>query len=83
MTDYTTIRVSKAAKESAQEAKRNGETWNDYHDRHFVHTSKLDDMATEIERLSDHVEAVTREYRDLKREFHEIKVMLGSEDFDP
>ena len=30
MTDYTTIRVSKAAKESAQEAKRNGETWNDY-----------------------------------------------------
>ena len=30
MTDYTTIRVSKAAKESAQEAKRDGETWNDY-----------------------------------------------------
>ena len=30
MTDYTTIRVSKAAKESAHEAKRDGETWNDY-----------------------------------------------------
>ena len=30
MTDYTTIRVSKAAKESAQESKRDGETWNDY-----------------------------------------------------
>ena len=30
MTDYTTIRVSKAAKESAQKAKRDGETWNDY-----------------------------------------------------
>ena len=30
MTDYTTIRVSKEAKESAQEAKRDGETWNDY-----------------------------------------------------
>ena len=30
MTDYTTIRVSKAAKELAQEAKRDGETWNDY-----------------------------------------------------
>jgi len=30
MTDYTTIRVSKAAKASAQEAKRDGETWNDY-----------------------------------------------------
>ena len=30
MTEYTTIRVSKAAKESAQEAKRDGETWNDY-----------------------------------------------------
>ena len=30
MTDYTTIRVSKAAKVSAQESKRDGETWNDY-----------------------------------------------------
>ena len=30
MTEYTTIRVSKAAKESAQESKRDGETWNDY-----------------------------------------------------
>ena len=30
MTDYTTIRVSKAAKESAQEAKMDGETRNDY-----------------------------------------------------
>ena len=30
MTEYTTIRVSKAAKESAQEAKREAETWNDY-----------------------------------------------------
>jgi len=30
MTEYTTIRVSKAAKASAQEAKRDGETWNDY-----------------------------------------------------
>ena len=30
MTEYTTIRVSKAAKESAQEAKKDGETWNDY-----------------------------------------------------
>ena len=30
MTDYTTIRLSKAAKESAQKAKRDGETWNDY-----------------------------------------------------
>ena len=30
MTDYTTIRVSKDAKEAAQEAKRDGETWNEY-----------------------------------------------------
>ena len=30
MTDYTTIRVSKEAKEAAQEAKRDGETWNEY-----------------------------------------------------
>lgn len=30
MTEYTTIRVSKDAKEAAQEAKRDGETWNEY-----------------------------------------------------
>ena len=30
MTDYTTIRVSKDAKAQAQEAKRDGETWNEY-----------------------------------------------------
>jgi len=30
MTEYTTIRVSKDAKEAAQEAKREGETWNEY-----------------------------------------------------
>ena len=60
-----------------------GLSWSDYHDRHFVHTSELDDMATEIERLSEHVEAVTREYRDLKRELHETRVLLESEDFDP
>ena len=30
MTDYTTIRVSKDAKAEAQEAKRDGETWNEY-----------------------------------------------------
>jgi len=30
MTEYTTIRVSKEAKEAAQEAKRDGETWNEY-----------------------------------------------------
>jgi len=30
MTEYTTIRVSKDAKAKAQEAKRDGETWNEY-----------------------------------------------------
>jgi len=60
-----------------------GLSWSDYHDRYFVHTSELDDMATEIERLREHVEAVTNEYRDLKREFHEIKVLLDSEEFNP
>jgi len=30
MTDYTTIRVSQAAKAEAQQAKRDNETWNDY-----------------------------------------------------
>ena len=60
-----------------------GLSWSDYHDRHFVHTSELDDMATEIERLREHVEAVTREYCDLKRELHEVRVLLESDEFNP
>lgn len=62
--------------------KESGLTWEEYHQRRFVHVDELDDMADEINRLTEHVDAVTREYRDLKREFHEIKVMLQSEDFD-
>jgi hypothetical protein len=30
MTDYTTIRVTEAAKEQADESKRDSETWDDY-----------------------------------------------------
>jgi hypothetical protein len=28
--DYTSIRVTEAAKEAAEESKRDGETWNEY-----------------------------------------------------
>ena len=65
------------------EKEASGLTWDEFHDRRFVHTDELDDMATEIERLNEHVDAVMREYRDLKREFHEIRIMLESEEFDP
>ena len=30
MTEYTSIRVTKAAKEAAQESKADSETWNEY-----------------------------------------------------
>jgi len=30
MTEYTSIRVTQAAKEAAEDSKRDGETWNEY-----------------------------------------------------
>jgi hypothetical protein len=60
-----------------------GLTWSEYHDRQFVHVNDLDDATATLEELREHVEACTREYRDLKREFHELRVLLESEDLDP
>ena len=58
-------------------------TWDDYHSEKFVHVDELGELRTEIERINQHLEAVTTEYKSLKREFHELKVMLESEEFDP
>ena len=58
MTEYTSIRVTKAAKEAAQESKADSETWNEYLQRctdnppelkEFVDAESLDTGAAELE----------------------------------
>ena len=76
MTEYTSIRVTKAAKEAAQESKADSETWNEYLQRctdnppeirEFVEAESLDtgtDDLDEVKELMDKVkrlESMTRE----------------------
>ena len=58
MTEYTSIRVTKAAKEAAQESKADSETWNEYLQRctdnppeirEFVDAGSLDTGTAELE----------------------------------
>jgi len=58
MTEYTSIRVTKAAKEAAQESKADSETWNEYLQRctdnppeirEFVDADKINTGTAEVE----------------------------------
>jgi hypothetical protein len=57
MTEYTTIRVSEAAKAAAQDAKRDDETWNDYIQRCTdtpPNTTELVPVEDALAELRDH-----------------------------
>jgi len=60
-----------------------GLTWDEFHDRRFVHVDDLDGATATLEQLDETVRALRNEYRDLKRELSEVRVLLESEDFDP
>jgi len=62
------------------EKEASGLTWDEFHRERFVH---VDDVAAaEVDRVTDHLDAVMREYREMKRELHEVRVMLKSDEFD-
>ena len=58
-----------------------GLSWNDYIEQRLVHVDDIPE--SELEEIREHLEAVRNEYRDLKRELFEVRVMLESEEFDP
>lgn len=58
-----------------------GLTWDEFVQRRLVHVDDIPE--SELAEINDHLEAVRNEYRDLKRELFEVRVMLESEDFDP
>lgn len=60
-----------------------GLTWDEYHQRKFVHEDDLEGLAETILTLQEHVEAVENEYKALRRELYEVRVLVESEEFDP
>ena len=80
MTEYTSIRVTKAAKEAAQESKADGETWNEYLQRctdnppelkEFVEAGDLSDRLERIEAMTQEAtnaaQSADRKLEDLSR----------------
>jgi hypothetical protein len=53
-------------------------TWDEFHRERFVHVDDL--AAAEIDRVCEHLDAVKREYRQMKRELHETRVLLDDGD---
>jgi len=69
-------------KERHRERKeRSGLSWNDYVDQRLVHVDDIPE--SELAEIREHLEAVRNEYRDLKRELHEVRALVESEEFDP
>ena len=60
------------------EKQESGLTWDEFHRQRFVH---VDDIATaQVDQVCEHLDAVKREYQQLKRELHEVRVLAGYED---
>jgi len=57
-----------------------GLTWDEFVTQRLVH---VDDIPSEqLEELQTHLEAVRNEYRDLKCEVHEVRVLAASDEYD-
>ena len=76
MTEYTSIRVTKAAKEAAQESKAESETWNEFLQRctenppeikRFVEGSATNTVQLEATEYSKIAEEVTHKLEGLQR----------------
>ncbi|QAS68899.1 hypothetical protein HFTV1-gp66 [Haloferax tailed virus 1] len=64
------------------EKAESGLTWDDFHQRRFVHVDELDDATQTLAELTENVSALMTEWKETRRELHEIKVLLKSEEFD-
>jgi len=54
-----------------------GLSWDEYHARYFVHRHELDDLHTQIETLTEHVEANKNTYQKMQRELHEVRALVN------
>ena len=57
-----------------------GLTWDEFVDQRLIH---VDDIAdSKLDDLTEHLDAVRNEYRDLKREIHEVRALAESDEYD-
>ena len=63
-----------------EEKQKSGLTWDEFHRERFVHVDSI--AAAEVEQVCEHLDAVKREYQQLKRELFELRVLAGYEDKD-
>ena len=57
-----------------------GLTWDEFHRQRFVHVDDI--AAAQVEQVCEHLDAVKREYQQLKRELFELRVLAGYEESD-
>ena len=62
------------------EKAESGLTWDEFHRERFVHVDDI--AAAQVEQVCEHLDAVKREYQQLKRELFELRVLAGYEDPD-
>ena len=62
------------------EKQESGLTWDEFHRERFVHVDSI--AAAEVEQVCEHLDAVKREYQQLKRELFELRVLAGYEEPD-
>ena len=61
-----------------EEKQKSGLTWDEFHRERFVHVDDI--AAAQVDQVCDHLDAVKREYQQLKRELFELRVLAGYED---
>ena len=63
-----------------EEKQKSGLTWDEFHRQRFVHVDDI--AAAQVNQVCEHLDAVKREYQQLKRELFELRVLAGYEDKD-
>ena len=67
----------------ADEKAESGLTWDEFHERRFIHVDDLDSATATLDGLAEQVEALTNEYKELRRELQEVRILMESDEFDP
>ena len=63
-----------------EQKEASGLTWDEFHRQRFVHVDDI--AAAQVDQVCEHLDAVKREYQQLKRELFELRVLAGYEDND-
>jgi flagellar biosynthesis chaperone FliJ len=69
--------------EYREEKEESGLTWDEFHERRFVHVDEIDGATATLEDLAEQVEACANSYRELKNELKMVRLLYESDEFDP